>query len=170
MKSAESALMKQVDLLHSPGTMAAFFSLIAECIRPSPAGMSGGGICDDQLRPMVLAQTLIINRCLSLVAMALPDSNSPEASTAMLRFMANLVGSEEELPKSAPEHPVLVTLLPGLCSAVCTCLASNRAILDLEEEGLSVTADFLSRAEGAFPNEFPGALSVGLAQAQVSSW
>merc|ERR1712194_579860 len=89
---------------------------------------------------------------------------------AMLRFMTNLVGSEEELPPNVPERAVLITLLPGLCAAICQCLSTNRHLLDQEEDGLAVTADFLLRAEGAFPREFPGALGVGLAQAQVSSW
>lgn len=169
VQCAEGLLTRQTELLQSPTTLAAFFGLLADALRPSPPGTEGGGLCADQLRPRMLTQTTMLSRCISMVPLALPDCTSAEATAAMLRFLAGLLGGEEELAPQALQRPILVTMLPGLCGALCHALATLQHLAELDE-GLIASADVLLRAASALPQEFPASFQAGILQAQVPAW
>merc|ERR1712232_547716 len=121
--TAEVMLSRQAVFIEDPSTVTVLFSLLADSVRLSSNGV---GLCDDQLRPLVLAQPVLVSRCLSLVGLVLPECNNQNAASAMLRFLADLVGSGDcELPANAPHRPPLVAALPELCAALCDALASQ---------------------------------------------
>merc|ERR1740121_3603423 len=166
---AEALLTQQAELIRSPATLAAFFDLMSDSLRDSPAGTAGMGLWSDQLRPKLLAQSTIIGRCLALVPLALPDCVSEGATVAMLRFMTSLVGNDDQLSPQAPQRAVLVAMLPELCASLCHALATLQHLAELDG-GLAAAADFLLRVSAVFPGDLPGALSAGMGHAHVAAW
>jgi len=158
----ETLLARQEAVASTPSLLAAMFELLAESLRPPPAGTVCGGACGDQLRPRMLGRTALLCRCASFVPVALPASSAVSATTAILRFLANLLGEDcEPLPSQAPERAVLVALLPELCASLCQALASVEHLADVDG-GLATAADFLLRAAASLPDEFPPALAAGM--------
>merc|ERR550534_2900508 len=98
--AAQALLTHHVSLLESP---------------PSPAGMAGDGPCNDQLRPRMLANKVLMTRCLALVPLALPSCTSAPAAIAMLQFMANLVSACEQPEQQAAQRALFQAVLPELC-------------------------------------------------------
>jgi len=153
LTALEALLSRQEALTASPPTLCALFRLL----------------CSDQLRSMLLAQPAVAGRCLALVARVLPDCTSASTTASMLRFVAELVGSPEELAAEAAHRAALLAALPQLCAAVCCSLASHEHLAE-PDEGLLSAAEFLLRCASALPAELPSALAVGLRSAQVTEW
>jgi len=167
--AVEAELAQQGELLESPSTLAAFFQLLSDAVRPSPLGTAGVGPCADHLRPKMLERCALMGRCLALVPLGLQDCTSESATASMLRFMGNLVGNEEKLPKNAPHRAFLVAMLPELCASLCHALATLQHLTALDE-GLVAAAELLLRLANALPEELPAALSAGIGQSHVSAW
>lgn len=166
--SVESLLDRQKSLHESPGALAALFALLADALRLSPAGMTGAGPCNDQLRPQLLLKSVLLGRCLALVPIVLPDCASVPATTAMLRFMANLVSADEHATLQSTQRPIFAAILPELCASLCQALGALEHLAELDE-GLVTAAEFLLCAAAALPDDLPGALTSGLHRAHLTS-
>mmetsp|Transcript_21917 Transcript_21917/g.62167 ORF Transcript_21917/g.62167 Transcript_21917/m.62167 type:complete len:1017 (-) Transcript_21917:33-3083(-) len=165
----EPVLSRQAgaSIVHQPTLLASVFQLLADVVRPSPPGTTGVGLCNDQLRPRLLSRSALLSRCGSLIPIVLPNCSSVPATTAILLFVAHLVGGDDIL-QASPERQVVASLLPELCAALCSALASTEHLADLDG-GLTSAADFLLGAAAALPQEFAAALSGGLQHQQQLS-
>eukprot|EP00930_Biecheleria_cincta_P061971 TRINITY_DN4749_c0_g1_i2.p1 TRINITY_DN4749_c0_g1~~TRINITY_DN4749_c0_g1_i2.p1 ORF type:complete len:1074 (-),score=233.04 TRINITY_DN4749_c0_g1_i2:518-3622(-) len=162
--AAEALLDRAQDLVESPDDLAAMFALLAEAVRPSASGTSGGGPCKDQLRPLVLMQPDFVCRCLHLISRALPECCSKTCAEQMIRFVTRLISTEEASPES---HTwLLSSTLAPICSSLCSALAAQD--FWTEPESLAEDGELLLTALEAMPEEFHSALATGLAQAGVS--
>merc|ERR1712113_472107 len=89
-------------------------------------------------------------------------------ATAMLQFVAGLVGVEELDPSSA-HRQMMVAVLQQFCSSLCCALAAQEYFTELGESLVSA-AEVLLRMATALPIELPVALATGLNHAKIPDW
>eukprot|EP00448_Togula_jolla_P005216 CAMPEP_0170612744 /NCGR_PEP_ID=MMETSP0224-20130122/23888_1 /TAXON_ID=285029 /ORGANISM="Togula jolla, Strain CCCM 725" /LENGTH=990 /DNA_ID=CAMNT_0010938271 /DNA_START=9 /DNA_END=2981 /DNA_ORIENTATION=+ len=154
-------LLLRAEVPQSPQTVTGIFELLSDAMRHSPE-VAGAGLCDDRLRPMLVAEQGFLSRCLAFVGAVLPESSSAEAARAMMVFVSHLVGDREEL--LAKNNP-LASSLPCLYSGIACALAAQEHLEDLEN--LGDVAETLCRLADAFPAEAAAALAGGLDAAQA---
>mmetsp|Transcript_37032 Transcript_37032/g.96581 ORF Transcript_37032/g.96581 Transcript_37032/m.96581 type:complete len:470 (+) Transcript_37032:107-1516(+) len=156
-------LARKQHLLASPPTLEAAFKLLADAIRPSPAGMVGLGPCEDRLRPMLLAKGELTSGCLQLACEALPDCTSGTGAVAMAQYVSRLLEGEASWP--ADHRALAAGALGPLCAALCRALASQEALA--EPEPLAALAEVLLAAARALPAEFGAAMAAAFGQTLI---
>jgi len=147
--AAEAELRNEEDLTESPSTLAAFFQLLAEAIRPSPLGTAGAGPCAGQLRPRLMARTDLINSSLSVAVQSLQNCTSEAAVIAILRFLGNFVGTDKLA--GTPLEQLKGSSLP-LTAPVLQALSTLPQLQEMEE-GLIAAAELLLRLFLALSSE-----------------
>jgi hypothetical protein len=162
-------LCKAQDLLESPGTLTAFFKLLAEAVGVVPAtptkdgGMEGGrGLCEGKLREALIATPDFVQTCLELAGKALLERASDQAVTEILHFLAGVLANGTE--GQSPHRVAVVAALPKLCMVVCYAL-NQECLLDLEI--LEGAAEVLTLAAVGYGTDFGSALTQGLDTLQV---
>lgn len=164
--SVEGLLARPTVLVQSPQTLIAVFGLLAEALRPSPAGMTGLGLCEDRLRPALLSQPGFAEFCLSFICEGLPECPSAEAARDILLVSSRLLRGDEI--KNTDFRSIVNSALPAMCTSVCQALATQKYLTDLDadHEALADATDVFLCAAEAFPAEVTSALDSALVYAK----
>lgn len=154
----------QAELQENLGVLTAFFRLMSEALRPSRAGKSETGPCQDRLRPRLIVRSELIGSCLRLAIAALPDCTSEAASQQMLRFALQLLSLEDA--QTQQHYETVAQLLGPLLAAMCQAFAAQRYLSDMDV--LQTAGDLLLAVAAAFPKELPEALTAAVSSVRVS--